>query len=84
MKFNQIIKASALGVVLFAFAGCENADNQPIGNRIYISEAAPADKFTQQTETITVLGTTTTSIHVRLAQPLDSDITVTVGTDEQL
>ncbi len=84
MKFNQIIKASALGVVLFAFAGCENADNQPIGNRIYISEAAPADKFTQQTETITVLGTTTTSIHVRLAQPLDSDITVTVGTDASL
>ena len=84
MKFNQIIKASALGVALFAFAGCENADNQPISNRIYISEAAPADKFTQQTETITVLGETTTAIHVRLAQALDRDITVTVDTDASL
>lgn len=84
MKFNQIIKASALGVALMAFAGCENADNKPIENRIYISEAAPADKFTQQTETITVLGTTTTSIHVRLAQPLAQDITVTVDTDASL
>lgn len=79
MKINRILKVSALGAALFAFAGCEDADYQSIENRLYINEAAPDDKFTQQTETLTVMGETSTSITIRLAQAIDRDVHVTVG-----
>lgn len=79
MKINRILKASALCAVLFAFAGCEDADYQAIENRLYINEAAPDGKFTQQTETLTVMGETSTSVTVRLAQAIDQDVHVSIG-----
>lgn len=79
MKINRILKVSALGAALFAFAGCEDADYQSIENRLYINEAAPSGKFTQQTETLTVTGETTTTVTARLAQALDRDVHVTFG-----
>lgn len=79
MKIHRISKVAVLSMVLFAFAGCENADYQPIDNRLYINEAAPDDKFTQQTETLTITGETTASITIRLAQAIDRDVHVTLG-----
>lgn len=79
MKINRILKVSVLGLALFAFIGCEDADYQSIDNRLYINEAAPDDKFTQQTETLTITGETTASLTVRLAQAIDRDVHVTLG-----
>lgn len=76
MKINQFIQASVFGLALFAFAGCDDAKNDVIENRIYISEAAPSDKFTQQTVNLTVTGKMKTTLHVRLAQPVEQEIKV--------
>lgn len=82
MKFNQIIRTFALGTALIAFAGCEDADYQAIENRLYINEAASGSSFTHQTISLTVMGETTTTINLRLAQPLDQDIHVKLGLDD--
>lgn len=79
MKINQILKVSVLWLVLFTVSGCEDANYQSIENRLYINEAAPDDKFTHQTETLTITGETTTSITVRLAQAINRDVHVTLG-----
>lgn len=84
MKIRHIANICAWSLGLAAFAGCNNADYSSIDNRIYISEAAPADKFNQQTETITVTGETTTTLHVRLAKSVSHDVVVRLALDEAL
>lgn len=79
MKINHILKGSILGMAFFALIGCEDADYQPIENLLYINEAASNNKFTQQTETLTITGKTTTSLTVRLAQAIDRDVHITLG-----
>lgn len=82
MKFDSILKTAALCLPLSLFAGCEDAAYQSIENMVFIAEAAPADKYNQQVENLTVKGDTETSVHIRLAQPLSTDVHVTLGLDE--
>ncbi len=67
--------------IIFAFAAifaltnaCENAEYSVIENRLFINEAAPALGTAQQVETLTIEESASTTIHVRLAQPLDYDV----------
>lgn len=83
MKHNKIITAVAWCAGALALGGCNNAAYDVIENRIYISEAAPSDSFNQQTVNLTVNGATTTTLHVRLAQPVDRDITVSLQYDPE-
>lgn len=76
MKFNKIIKTALFGMAFMALAGCEDAGYQAITNSLYISEAAPSGRFTQQVENLVVRGATQTTLHVRLAQPLTQDVHV--------
>ena len=78
MKYNFAKAALVFGAGLLALTGCQDAEYQEITNRIYISEAAPSATFTQQTVNMTVVGQTTTTLHVRLAQPVDRDVRVTL------
>lgn len=78
MKYNIAKTVLAFGAALLTLAGCQDAEYQEITNRIYISEAAPSTTFTQQTVNMTVVGQTTTTLHVRLAQPVDRDVRVTL------
>lgn len=78
MKYNIVKAAMVFGAGLLALTGCQDAEYQEITNRIYISEAAPSTTFTQQTVNLTVTGQTTTSFHVRLAQPVDRDVQITL------
>lgn len=74
-----------IGTVAFlaaALAGCEDADYGTIENGLYINEAAPSDKYEQQIESMTVLGETTATVHVRLAQAMDTDVHATLELDE--
>ncbi len=81
MKFNQIIKATAIGAAMIASAGCENADYPNIENRLYINEAASGKSFTHQAVSLTVTGETTATLNLRLAQPLEQDVRVKLGLD---
>ena len=76
MKYIFRIFSLALAVVLAA--GC-NTKYDVIENGLFINEAAPSDRFTQQVVNITVNGVTTTTIHLRLAQPLDVDVHATLA-----
>lgn len=84
MKYDSILRLFVLGVMSVFFGGCKDAEYSPIRNLVYISEAAPANKFNQQVENLTVKGDTKTSIHVQLAQALSQDVHVTLGTDTGL
>lgn len=84
MKYDSILRLSVLGVMSVFFGGCEDAEYSPIRNLVYISEAAPANKFNQQIENLTVKGDTKTSIHIQLAQVLSQDVHVSLGTDAGL
>ena len=79
MKYNKIITAVACCLGVAALCGCNDAKYDEIENRIYISEAAPSSTFTQQTVNLTVTGDMTTTLHVRVAQPVDQDIQVTLA-----
>lgn len=81
MKYDSILKLSVLGLLSAFFGGCDDAEYSTIENLVYISEAAPADKYNQQIENLTVKGDTKAAIHVQLAQPLDRDIRVRLGID---
>lgn len=76
MKYSFRIFSLALAAVLAA--GC-NTKYDVIENGLYINEAAPSDRFTQQVVNITVDGVTTATIHLRLAQPLDVDVHATLA-----
>lgn len=83
MKYNKIITAVACCAGVLVLGGCNNAEYDEIENRIYISEAAPSDSFNQQAVNLTINGATTTTLHVRLAQPVDQDITVSLQYDPE-
>ena len=79
MKYNKIITAVACCLGVAALCGCNDAKYDEIENRIYISEAAPSSTFNQQTVNLTVTGDMTTTLHVRVAQPVSQDIQVTLA-----
>ncbi len=76
MKLHSKITVLTLSAIVLA--GC-NAKYESIGNGLYINEAAPSDRFTQQVVNITVEGEATTTIHLRLAQALDTDVHATLA-----
>ncbi len=65
-----------------AMASCDDAKYSVIENGVYISEAAPSDRFNQQIENMTVATEVTKSLTIRLASPVDTDVTVSLGTDQ--
>lgn len=80
MKNNLIISAFSLGLLALVNTSCENAENAEIDNMVYFSEAASA-----RTEVITLEGVeTSTSLTVRLAKAIDSDVNVTIAIDESI
>lgn len=83
MRYDKFIKNIAYCTSIIALVGCNDATYSEIENRIYISEAAPSDSFNQQTVNLTVAGTTTTTMHIRVAHPVDHDITVALGYDPE-
>lgn len=76
MKYIFRISVLALAVVLAA--GC-NTKYDVIENGLYISEAAPGDRFNQQAVSIIAEGATTTTLHLSVARPLDRDVHATLG-----
>lgn len=77
MKYS-ILKTIAFPLAAAMFFSCDNADYQEVQNGLYINEAAPSDKSSQQIENLTVKGTTTATIHVRLAQEMTKDVHATI------
>ncbi|MCD8312886.1 MAG: DUF1735 and LamG domain-containing protein [Bacteroidales bacterium] len=78
MKSN-LIKITAVAAVILVAAACNDAKYSVIENRLYISEAAPDSGTPQQVEDLTVTGNVSTTIHARIARPLDYDVTVYIG-----
>ncbi|MCD8312722.1 MAG: DUF1735 and LamG domain-containing protein [Bacteroidales bacterium] len=78
MKSN-IFKIAALAAVILVTAACHDAKYSVIENMLYISEAAPESGTPQQVENLTITGDVSTTIHARIAQPLDYDVTVNIG-----
>ncbi len=77
--FRYIIVACA---ATMALASCDNAEYSIVENGVYISEAALTDRFTQQVENQIVAEEVTKSLTIRLAAPIDEDVTVTLGLDQ--
>lgn len=67
---------------IMALASCDNAEYSIIDNGVYISEAALTDRFTQQVENQVVAGVVTKSLTIRLAKPVDTDVKVKMGIDQ--
>ena len=65
-----------------ALASCDNAEYDVIENGVYIAEAALTDRFTQQIENQVVAKQVTKTLTIRLATPVDTDVTVTLSTDQ--
>lgn len=80
MKTKSIISIWALGLLAWVNFSCEDAKNGEVDNLIYFSEAASAKTKTLSLEE----GGTTTSVTVRLARAIDTDVNVTIGLDEAL
>ena len=76
--FRYIIVACA---ATMALASCDNAKYDVIENGVYISEAAPGDRFTQQIENQIVATEITKNLTIRLASPVNEDVTVSLGAD---
>lgn len=70
-------------VAVLTLAGCDDAKYSVIENGVYISEAALTDRFTQQIENQIVNTEVTKSLTIRLASPVNSDVTVTLGLDQE-
>lgn len=68
---------------VMALASCDDAKYSVIENGVYISEAALADRFSQQIENQIVATTVTKSLTIRLASPVDTDVKVTMGFDQE-
>ena len=64
-----------------ALASCDNAEYDIIENGVYISEAAPGDRFTQQVENQIVATDVIKQLTIRLASPVNEDVTVSLGAD---
>lgn len=80
MKTKSIISIWALGLLAWVNSSCEDAKNGEVDNLIYFSEAASAKTKTLSLEA----GGTTTSVTVRLARAIETDVNVTIGLDEAL
>lgn len=76
---RNIIRPVAALIIFSVFAGCEDAAYQAIENGLYINEAASTTTFNQQVENLTVADEVTVPIHIRVAQPLDNDVNVTLA-----
>jgi hypothetical protein len=76
--FRYFIVACA---ATMALASCDNAQYDVIENGVYISEAAPGDRFTQQIENQIVATEVAKQLTIRLASPVNEDVTVSLGAD---
>lgn len=85
MKLNTFYIYIVIGIAFSFFTGCDDAKLSEIDNGLYIEEAAPSNKFTQQIEAQLVNVTDITkSLTARLARPINKDITVTFGLDAEI
>lgn len=77
------IYAYATGILATALVclSCDDAKYGIITNAVYINEAAPTDKFTQQVETVTMNGTFEKTMNIRLMNYAEQDVTVTLDVD---
>lgn len=75
----------ATGILAAALVclSCGDAQYGVITNAVYIDEAAPADRFTQQVETVTMNGTFEKTMSIRLMNYAEQDVTVTLDVDEE-
>lgn len=74
----KLIYMLTLGVLTMVQTACENARNASIDNLVYFSEASSS-----KTKTVSLEDEgTSTSLTVRLAKAIGSDINVTIGIDE--
>ena len=75
----------ATGILAAALVclSCGDAKYGVITNAVYIDEAAPADRFTQQVETVTMNGTFEKTMSIRLMNYAEQDVTVTLDVDEE-
>lgn len=85
MKMINFFKSVALGAVLVAVAGCDDAKLSAIENGLYIAEAAPYNTFGQQIEAQLVdEGDVAKTLTIRLVRAINQDVTVTLDVDQQL
>ena len=82
-KTMKRIYAYATGILATALVclSCDDAKYGIITNAVYINEAAPTDKFTQQVETVTMNGTFEKTMNIRLMNYAEQDVTVTLDVD---
>lgn len=80
---KRIFRYFIIACAAVALASCDNAEYSVIENGVYISEAAPADRFTQQIENQVVNGKVTKSLTIRLARPVGTDVKVKMGLDQE-
>ncbi|MGN0188547.1 MAG: DUF1735 and LamG domain-containing protein [Candidatus Cryptobacteroides sp.] len=73
--------AICICAVAIASISCDNAKYSVITNAVYIDEAAPADKFTQQIETVVLNGVYERALNIRLMNYADQDVTVNLDID---
>lgn len=75
----------ATGILAAALVclSCGDAKYGVITNAVYIDEAAPADRVTQQVETVTMNGTFEKTMSIRLMNYAEQDVTVTLDVDEE-
>lgn len=85
MKIKNISRYLACTVAACTLYACNDAEYSVIENGVYIGEAAPGDAFNQQRANLLV-GTEAVelSLNIRMAAPVDQDVTVRLSTDESL
>lgn len=78
MKAKQFLYQTLLGLLAVApFTACEDAENEPIDNLVYFSEAA-----TDKTKSLTLTdASTTTTLTVRMARAAAQDVQVSLAID---
>lgn len=85
MKMIKFTKYVGLMAALLAVVGCDDAKQSIIKNGLYIQEAATSNTFGQQIESQLVdESDVLKTLTVRLARPIDEDVTVTLGIDQKL
>lgn len=80
MKNNLIINVLVSGLLALANTSCENANNAEIDNLVYFSEASSARTKVLTLESQDV----STSLTVRLAKAIGSDVNVNIAIDESI
>ena len=85
MKIKNISRYLACTVAACTLYACNDAEYSVIENGVYIGEAAPGDAFNQQRANLLV-GTEAVELrlNIRMAAPVDQDVTVRLSTDESL